>query len=110
LPRSPVNKMRIRLALQARTDLDLIWLFVARESGNHEIASRVVGSIVDKFSLFAKFPYIGKTLASERHPNVRIFPASNYLIFYSIQPEEIRVLRIIHASRDVQAIFADESC
>jgi toxin ParE1/3/4 len=100
--------MRIRLAPQARADLDAIWLYVARESGSSALATRVVGIIANRFALFAKFPYIGKTLASERHTNVRTFPVNSYLIFYSIKPEEIRILRIIHASRDAEAVFAEE--
>jgi plasmid stabilization system protein ParE len=54
--------MRIRLAPQARADLDAIWLYVARESGSSALATRVVGIIANRFALFAKFPYIGKHL------------------------------------------------
>jgi toxin ParE1/3/4 len=97
--------MRIRLAPQARADLDSIWLFIARESGNIEIATRTVGSIADKFALFSKFPQIGKSLESEGRPKVRTFPVGNYVIFYSVQPGEIRILRVIHASRDAEGIF-----
>jgi toxin ParE1/3/4 len=100
--------MRIRVAPQARADLDGIWLYVARESGNHAIATRVVGSIADKFGLFARFPNIGKSLESDLRPNVRSFPVNSYVIFYSARPGEIRILRIIHASRDAQAVFVEE--
>jgi plasmid stabilization system protein ParE len=54
--------MRIRLAPQARADLDAIWLYIARDGGNTNLATRTVGSIADKFALFAKFPHIGKSL------------------------------------------------
>jgi toxin ParE1/3/4 len=100
--------MRIRVAPQARADLDEIWLYIARESGNHAIATRVVGSITDKFGLFSKFPNIGRSLESDLRPNVRTFPVNSYVIFYSVRPGEIRILRIIHASRDALAIFAEE--
>jgi len=100
--------MRIRLSPQARDDLDAIWLYVARESGSHALATRVVGSVTGKFGLFAKFPYIGITLESELRPNVRTFPVNHYVIFYSVKSGEIRILRIIHASRDAQAVFAED--
>jgi plasmid stabilization system protein ParE len=100
--------MRIRLAPQARSDLDAIWLYIARESGNHELATRVVTSITDKFGLFANFSYIGKSMESDSRPNIRTFLANTYLIFYSFKPGEIRILRIIHASRDAQAVFTEE--
>lgn len=100
--------MRIRLAHQARAGLDAIWLYISREMSSHAVATRVIGSIAGKFGLFARIPHIGKSLESDLRPNVRVFPVSNYVIFYSVKPTEIRILRIIHASRDAQAIFAEE--
>jgi toxin ParE1/3/4 len=100
--------MRIRLAPRARADLDEIWLYIARESGSQAIATRTVASITDKFGLFAKFPHVGKSLESELRPNVRTFPVNSHMIFYSTKPGEIRILRIIHASRDAQAVFFEE--
>ena len=73
--------MRIRVAPQARADLDAISLSIARESGSNAIATRTVGSIADKFGLFARFPYVGKCLESDLRSNVRNFPVNNYLIF-----------------------------
>jgi toxin ParE1/3/4 len=100
--------MRIRLAPQARVDLDTIWLYIAQETASHSVATRAISSIADKFGPFARFPHIGKSLESELRSNVRIFPVNNYVIFYSVKPSEIRILRIIHASRDAQAIFSGE--
>jgi toxin ParE1/3/4 len=100
--------MRIRLAPQARADLDAIWLFFARESGSDVLATRIVESVADKFGLFAKFPYIGKELDSDRCPGLRTFPINNYIIFYRIKAGEIRILRIIHSKRDARAVFSEE--
>ncbi len=100
--------MRIRLAPQARLDLDAIWLYIARESGSEDAATRAISSITDEFGLFAKFPHIGRSLESELRPSIRTFPVNSYVIFYSVRPEEIRILRILHARRDAQAIFAEE--
>jgi toxin ParE1/3/4 len=100
--------MRIRLAPQARADLDAIWLFIARESGSYALATRIVESITDKFGLFAKFPYIGRELDSIRRPGLRTFPVNNYIIFYRVKSGEIRIPRIIHSSRDIQAILGEE--
>jgi len=73
--------VRIRIARQARADLDSIWLYLAKESGNAEIATRTVDSIADKFGIFARFPHLGKSLEFEQRPNVRTFPVGNYAIF-----------------------------
>lgn len=100
--------MRIRLAQQARTDLDAIWLYIAQEGGSIDAATRVVKSITEKFALFARFPFIGKSLESHGRPHVRTFTADRYLIFYSAKPDEIRILRVIHANRDALSVFAGE--
>ncbi len=100
--------MRIRLSPQARADLDDVWFYFARESGSEERATRIVGAITDKFALFARFPFIGKSFESAKRPNIRSFPVGNYVIFYSTRSDEIRILRIIHASRDAWAVFTQE--
>jgi plasmid stabilization system protein ParE len=65
----------------------------------------MIESISRMFQLFTRFPIIGKSLALERHPNVRTFAVEQHLIFYRPVGGEIRVLRIIHASSDALAIF-----
>jgi toxin ParE1/3/4 len=97
--------MRVRLAPQARADLDSIWLYAAREIST-EGATRLIESIADKFRLVARFPAIGKSLPADLRPNVRTFPVGQYLIFYSSRVSEIRILRVLHASRDAIALFA----
>ncbi len=100
--------MRIRLAPQARSDLDAIWLYIARDSGSEDAATRIVESITEKFALFARFPFIGRTLGVDRHPEVRTFAAPPHLIFYRPSTDEIRILRVIHGSRDALAVFANQ--
>jgi toxin ParE1/3/4 len=98
--------MRIRVAPQARADLDAIWLYIAQQSSSDSIATRIIASITDKFGLFARFPHLGKSLESDLRPHVRTFPVNNYVIFYSLKMGELRILRIIHANRDAQAIYS----
>jgi toxin ParE1/3/4 len=100
--------MRVRLAPQARTDLDEIWLYVARKSGNPEIATRHIESIARGFGLLAKFPFIGRSLETSRRPDVRTLVVRNYIVFYRPAQGEIRILRVIHAARDAYAVFAEE--
>jgi len=98
--------MRVRLSPQAREDLDSIWSYIARESSSPNTATRVVTAIANKFALFANFPHLGKIL--ELRPGVRTFSVDNYVIFYAVRSGEIRILRILHTSRDVFTTFADE--
>jgi plasmid stabilization system protein ParE len=98
--------MRVHLAPQAREDLDSIWSYVARESGSPNVATRVVTAVTSKFALFANSPHLGKIL--EMRTGVRTFSVDNYVIFYGVRSGEIRILRVLHTSRDAFTTFADE--
>jgi plasmid stabilization system protein ParE len=100
--------MRIRLAPQARADLDEIWLYIARKSGSDKTATRHIDSIVRGFELLVKFPYIGKTLGVNKPQNVRTLTVRKYIVFYRPAESEVRILRVIHAARDAYAVFAEE--
>lgn len=100
--------MRIRIAPQARDYLDSIWLYIARESGNIDTANRLIEDIIGRFQLLSKFPFIGKRLASDRHPHVRTLACGHYILFYAHKPKELRVLRVIHAKRDADILFLRE--
>ena len=45
------------VAGEVEVDLDEIWLYVAKESGSMDVATRLVESITDRFSFLAGFPY-----------------------------------------------------
>jgi plasmid stabilization system protein ParE len=46
-----------RVSPEAEAELDEIWIHVAVESGNVDIATRAVESIADRFWLLARHPY-----------------------------------------------------
>lgn len=97
--------MRIRLSPVARADLDELWLYIARESGDENTATRAVEAIAAKFALFARFPLIGRRFAETRHAEVRVFPVGRHVVFYRPAEAEIRILRVLHSSRDAFAEF-----
>ena len=63
---------RLRVAGLAEQDLDDIWHWIAIKSGSIEIASGVIDTIADAFSLFARMPGAGM-LREEIDPGVRRF-------------------------------------
>jgi plasmid stabilization system protein ParE len=63
-----------RIAPRAETDLDDIWVYIARESGSMEIATRLIDSITDRFFLLARFPYLGTARSGDLGPETRTFP------------------------------------
>lgn len=46
---------------EAESDLDGIWLYVARESSSIETANRLIDGIMDRCWLLARSPRIGRT-------------------------------------------------
>ncbi len=90
----------------ADSDLDDIWQFVAITSGSYDIADRLIDSITDRFVLFgASHPNIGRARDEDLRPGLRSFPVGEYMIVYRVQDGDAVILRVVHASRDIPALF-----
>ena len=63
--------MDFRVAPQAESELDEIWYFLATESSNADVADRVVDSMIARFALLARQPYIGRRRDEDLRPSVR---------------------------------------
>jgi toxin ParE1/3/4 len=84
----------------AESELDDIWLFVARASQSIEIASRVVDGITARFGMLARHPAMGRA-REDLGPGLRSFAAEGYLIVYDYQePSSVRVLHVVARGRD----------
>lgn len=93
------------LSPQADSDLNEIWYFIAIESGSVEIADRLIDSITDRFLLLAGHPNVGRARDEDLRPGLRTFPVGKYVIIYRIQDEDVLILRVLHASRNIKAFF-----
>jgi len=58
---------------QSDFDLDSIWYYVATESGNVEVADRVIDSITKCFLLIAKYPHVGRRRDDDLRPGFGVF-------------------------------------
>jgi toxin ParE1/3/4 len=90
---------------QADSDLDSIWRYIAVESGSYEIADGLIEAITNRFFLLATHPHIGRARDEELRLGLRSFPVGNYIIFYRIHDGHVLILRVLHGSRDVQALL-----
>ena len=94
---------RFVLTPLARRDLEDIWDYIAHES--IKAATRVLDRLEASIRSLAKNPGMGHVrvdLADRRH---RFLPVGSYLIVYRPETKPLQVIRILHASRDVQALL-----
>lgn len=98
--------MPYRLSSLAEQDLDEIWLYVA-EDASPATADRLIDDIIDRFSLLAEQPRMGR-LRPEFGEGVRSFAVENHVIYYRHE-NDVLVARVLHGKRD-QAAAWTESC
>src|SRR5437773_11001487 len=95
----------------AEEDLDQIEDYIC--ASDPAAAACVRAAIVKQSLELAKMPEKGMALrepANEEQIGVRLWPVSryrNYLILYRIEPELIRVLRILHAVQGWTRLFGE---
>jgi toxin ParE1/3/4 len=97
--------MAHRIAPRAETDLDDIWLYVARESASMDAATRLVDSITERFFLLATFPYLGRARDEDFGAGSRSFAVGEYIIVYCVEGADVFILRVVHGRCDIEALF-----
>ena len=95
--------MAHRRTAEADFDLDDIWLWIAKKSGSIEIADRLIDSIVERFFLLSRNPYLGRARDEDLRPGLRSFPVGEYIIIYRVERRDIAILRVLRGSRNIEA-------
>lgn len=96
--------MAHRLAPQARAELDDIWDYITRESGNAAIADCVINSITDRFHLLGQYPRLGRA-RDDLRPGLRSYPAGEYVIIYPIDGADALILLVLQGRRDIEGLI-----
>ena len=92
----------VRFLPLARDDLHEIWEYIAQD--NIEAAERLVNRIEELGQLLAQHPHLGRR-REELATGLRSFPMDRYLVFYRPIEDGIEIVRVLHASRDIDSIF-----
>lgn len=87
---------------QAEQDLVDIWLYIANDSPTN--ADRFLDYINEQALHLVELPKSGK-LRPELAQALRCFPVEKYLLFYREQDSTIELVRVLHAARDINALF-----
>lgn len=88
----------------ARNDLLEIWAHLAEYSPG--TADAWIARIVETADVLASFPYLGR-VRMELSGSPRSIAIESFALFYEVKPRSIRVLRVLHSSRDIPSLFLD---
>ena len=97
---------QIILDRDAKADLIDIWQYIAQD--NEAAADRMLDRIWDGFRVIARFPN-GGTMRPELAPQLRCYSVGNYVIYFRLATGGgVEIARVLHGSRDVDAIFGTD--
>lgn len=89
--------MKVRFAPRAGRDLVAIRDYVAQDSGSAQTADRLISRLLDACDTLALLPQRHRPY---RHaPEWRMMPVGRYLIFFRVEPDEVRVGHIRHSAQ-----------
>ena len=95
---------RYRLSPEAQGDLDDIKGYLLSEGGPR-VARRVLDEIRRRLQFLAANPGAGHSRDDLTSEPVKFWPVFSYLIVYDPAMRPLGVARILHASRDIEALF-----
>ena len=89
-------------------ELEDILAHIAHESGSVEVAQRVLADFRKAFDLLATTPYMGHEREALTGKGPRWWRIHSYLAIYDPEATPLRILRIVHTARDLDALFGQE--
>jgi len=92
----------IKVATAAERDLQDILDYVSQF--NPSAAEKLIKELVSKFAILRDNPHSGIE-QSKLMINLRSFVIRDYFIFYQPSENGVEILRVLHSSRDIEAIF-----
>ena len=69
-----------------------------------DVADRMIVRLEEACATLAEFPGMGRG-RDELKPKLRSFPVGQYIVFYLPVDEGIRVMRVLHDSRNIELEF-----
>lgn len=98
---------KLYLSEQARSDLDEIKRYIARELENPTAAATTIRKITKDIRRLREYAMLGAALSSIStvESDYRVLVTGNYLTFYRVYGSEIYVDRILYGRRDYLRIL-----
>ena len=95
---------RLEFSPEAEADLSDIAIYIAHD--NPERAYGFVDELEGRCADLLGFPESGRA-RPELAPDLRSKPHGRYVIFYTPGAETVRIERILHGARDIEAEFGE---
>ena len=100
--------IEFRLAPEAEAELDDIWLHIAREGGNIDLANSVIEDITERCWLLARYPYLGRSRGEDLRPGLRSLAVGDYIVMYRIELDDTAlILHVVQGRRDLNSIVSE---
>ena len=101
-------KLKILKRPQAKRDIIKSALYIAED--NQRAAEEFLDTLEKTFEDLSKMPNmgVGRDYVNPRLKGMRMWPVPNfekYLIFYLRTKKSLEIVRLIHASRNIEEIF-----
>lgn len=87
---------------RARQDLIDIWRHIATD--DPQAANAVLDDLDAKCQMLADHPLLGPSREDIR-PGMRYLVIGSYLALYRVDADAVRIVRILHARRDLEGLF-----
>lgn len=85
---------------KAEKDLIAIHEFISIDSVFY--ANRFIRKLITRVDILKRFPESGHVVPEKEDFSIRELKEGNYRIFYQVEKNNIRVLRIHHSSRNIK--------
>ncbi len=91
--------MKLKLSPRAKNDLAEIYDYIAQD--NAAAAKRVAKRLREQMKYIMRHPKIapGRDYIIK---GLRALPVDSYMIYYLLENSEIKIIRVLHATQDVQ--------
>jgi toxin ParE1/3/4 len=97
--------MALRVAAEVEAELDEIWSYVATESGDPDVADRLINSITDRFFMLSRHPHLGRRRDYDLRPSLRSLSVGGYVIIHRGEGRDVLILHVLHGRRDLKTLL-----
>jgi plasmid stabilization system protein ParE len=103
--------IKIQLSPKAIDDLQQTKEYIVEEFCSEQAAINTVAKITKRIGMLADFPEIGAPLSSVIgiETDYRFLVCGNYTVFYRLENDIVRIVRILYGRRDFVQILLGES-